>query len=70
MGSEPHPPDCSGCKVSRLRHGATTPLTNSSGGLSRSPSWPRPLTFTGFVVEEFSAGRSEKLRSVMTLSVS
>ena len=24
-GFEPRPPDCSGCKVSGLQHGATTP---------------------------------------------
>ena len=25
MGFEPRPPDCSGCRVSGLQHGATTP---------------------------------------------
>ena len=29
VGFEPRPPDCSGCKVSGLQHGATTPKASS-----------------------------------------
>ena len=46
-------------------------FASSSCGLSRAPSWPRPLTLVGFVVEGLSVARSESLCSVgLTLSVS
>ena len=40
MGFEPRPPDCSGCKVSGLQNGATTPSSKSSRKLHRIVSKP------------------------------